>query len=189
MKEATLDRYFHQAVEDDSYLYSVYLELSHACNFNCVHCYLPKKRVDAHLSFQEYQGLLDEFLKAELFMVAFTGGEPLLHPDFHAIYQSYKEAGLLVSLMTNGYLLDKSHFDLFKALPPRSVEVTLYGLEPSVFWASTQTRCEPNRVVENIRQLRSMGIEVAIKAVMTTLNQHEIKAYREFAESVGAEFR
>jgi len=45
--------------------------------------------------------------------ILFTGGEPLLRPDFLEIYTYAKKKGLLVTIFTNGTLIDDNLADYF----------------------------------------------------------------------------
>src|SRR4029453_8251656 len=38
-------------------------------------------------------------------VVAFSGGEPLLHPDLDLLVQHIRSRGMMAGLITNGYLL------------------------------------------------------------------------------------
>jgi len=102
------------------------LEITARCNMSCRHCYINLQANDA-------EALADELPAAEILDIAsqaadlgavwclITGGEPLLRKDFTEIYLGLKRLGLLVSVFTNGALINKNHVKLFKKYPPRDI--------------------------------------------------------------------
>jgi len=59
-------------------------------------------------------GILDEVADAGCLWLLITGGEPLLRPDFRDIYMYAKRKGFLITLFTNGTLLDADIADQLK---------------------------------------------------------------------------
>jgi MoaA/NifB/PqqE/SkfB family radical SAM enzyme len=115
----------------------VTLGLTHRCNLDCVHCYLRDERETVELSTQRWLGVLDEIVAAGGLWVGLTGGEPLLRPDFATIYARAKQLGLLVTVMTNGTLVNRRILELFARLPPHRVDVSLYARSPETYQAIT----------------------------------------------------
>ena len=54
-----------------------------------------------------------------------------------AIYMYAKQKGLIVTLFTNGTLIDENTALLLKKLPPFSVEITLYGATKETYESLT----------------------------------------------------
>jgi len=164
-----------------------YLELTNRCNFRCGHCYARKGGPEMPPALADR--VISELDRCGVMEVVFTGGEPLLHPRFLDIYQAVKLKGFLTVLMTNGSLLEKAHFDVFRELPPKSVEISLYGMDARTFRAYTGSSGSPETVLRNVEKLAGMGIDVKLKSVLTTVNFHELEAYRALAKKLGVEFR
>lgn len=170
--------------------YSVYLELTHRCNFNCVHCYIPRKGpLPEEMNVDDYKRLADQLSDAGVMSIVFTGGEPLVREDFAEIYTCFAEKGFKLHLMTNGYALEDHHFELFREWPLKDVEVSLYGMTAPVFQAYTQTRFDPERVPANVRRLVEEKIPVRLKTVALKQNAAEINACRAFSDLLGVTFR
>ena len=79
-------------------------ELTMRCNLDCVHCYgrLPvddEQSQCRELCFSEVCALLDDAAQAGCLWLLFTGGEPLVRPDFVDIYTYAKEKGFLITLI------------------------------------------------------------------------------------------
>lgn len=96
------------------------------CNFSCPFCYIRDNSFDGDPSFEEVRPMIDRMVSLGLVRATLTGGECLLVSDFRRIYRHLKECGVLVTLFTNGSLVNNEMLDLFSELPPFSVEITFY---------------------------------------------------------------
>ena len=96
-------------------------EITSACNLKCEFCLVEIKR--RHLPVSEALRVADELIAAGVDKVLLSGGEPLLHPGIGAVMRRLFEAGVLVKLLTNGTVANRSVFDLIRA--SNSIEVSL----------------------------------------------------------------
>jgi len=112
-----------------------------------------------------------------------TGGEPLLRPDFSEVYELAKRRGLLVTVFSNGTLVNERILRLFEELPPRLVDITLYGASADVYERVTGVRGSFRRCLEGVDALLARGVPVAVKAMVLKDNQHEIRSLRELAQA------
>jgi radical SAM protein with 4Fe4S-binding SPASM domain len=170
------------------------LALTHRCNQRCVHCYAgPLEAHDAkrkeELTTAQVIDILDDVTRAGCLSLFITGGEPLLRRDFAEIYQHAKESGLFVTVLTNGTLISERIAALFQDLPPWSVEITLYGATAATYERITRTEGSFDRCVAGIKRLLEIGVRVALKTVLMTLNRDELSAMRELAEGYDVSFR
>lgn len=72
-------------------------------------------------------------------MRAAPGGGPLLVPGFKELYLALKAEGMVLTLNTNGTLLDEQWADFFARHKPRRVNITLYGADDAAY--ETLCRC------------------------------------------------
>ena len=83
---------------------------STACNFRCTMC-MAAKRGMLKRNFLErgtFDRIIEEYHRAGLAKIGLNGhGESLLHPEFFPMVRQAAEAGLRMSLITNGSLLDE----------------------------------------------------------------------------------
>lgn len=113
---------------------SLDIELTQRCNNACIHCFinLPErdlKALKSELSTETWKSILSEAADLGVLDIRFTGGEPLLRPDFADLYLHARRLGLMVSLATNGRLLTPELGDLFHSIPPLgAIEISVYGL-------------------------------------------------------------
>ncbi|MEW6359798.1 MAG: radical SAM protein [Planctomycetota bacterium] len=167
------------------------LELTRRCNLRCLHCYLgrsigPRQK---ELTTGQFLSIIDEIVDAECLDLLITGGEPLLREDFSTIYQRAVERGLLVTVFTNGTLITDEVLDVFEDLPPRDVEITLYGATEDTYERITGRAGCYRRCIEGIERLLDRGIRLALKTVLTTLNRHEFFDIERIARGYGVSFR
>ena len=86
----------------------LYIELTDRCNLRCKHCYLSagaggKQTLDTGL----VKTILSDFAAMGGYSVAFSGGEPLLLPDWASIVAEARSLGLATTVVTNGTLLSE----------------------------------------------------------------------------------
>ena len=96
-----------KAARDGGQLLSLDLELTKRCNLRCVYCYADGGRPNPdELNLEEIYGAIDEAKSLGARNVTLTGGEPLIHRHFFDVAEYIHEAGLQISLYTNGTLID-----------------------------------------------------------------------------------
>jgi len=173
----------------------VTLELTHRCPLACQHCYnnLPMGDGAARrreMSTEEYFALLDDLAELGTLWLLFTGGEIFARKDFLQIYQHAKERGFIVTLFTNGTMVNERIADFLTEWPPFNIEITLYGRSKEVYEQLTGIPGSYERCLRGIRLLRERGLPLKLKTVPTTINQHEVFAMKRFAEEeLGLEFK
>jgi radical SAM protein with 4Fe4S-binding SPASM domain len=163
------------------------------CNLNCVHCYVNQPAGSRAARRRELPTariltLIDEIAEAGCLSLLFTGGEPLLRPDFPALYLHAVRRGLLVSVFTNGTLVTDRIADLFADARPERVEVTLYGMTAETSERVTRTPGSFEPCLAGIRRLTARRLPVKLKTMALAWNRHEVAAMRAFAARLGAEF-
>ena len=170
------------------------LELTSRCNLRCRHCYLGSQdarhsRHEQEMDTDAVKASLREWADAGCLYLLITGGDPLLRPDFSEIYRTARELGLVVTVFCNGTLIDASLIRLFQELPPRRVEVSLYGATRETYELVTQVPGSHDKAWAGIRRLLDGGVRVWLKTVVLTLNEHELDAMEEQANTIGVPFR
>ncbi len=146
------------------------IELTRRCNNRCAHCYnnLPAddRAAQEELGEGAWKRILDEAAEAGCLYLLFTGGEPLLRPDFGAIYEHARRRGFFVTLFTNGTHLTEETADLLAAMPPLAVEVTLYGATRTTWERVTGVPGSYERSLAGIERLRRRGVRLRLKTTL-----------------------
>ena len=108
------------------------IELTENCNFHCPHCFI--KNIGHHyLAYQDYVSFINQFRERGGLYVTLTGGEALTHPDFVKMYRYTYGLGVSITVFTNGYLVNDEIVQLFTELPPRKIEISLYGTNDDAY--------------------------------------------------------
>ena len=134
------------------------LELLPLCNMNCDMCYVRLSRSEMERqgrlrTVEEWVRLAEQMQKAGTVFLLLTGGEPLLFPDFKTLYRRLRNLGMILTINTNGTLLDEAWADFFATYPPRRINITLYGADA----ASYDRLCHfPQGFDQTLRPVRRM---------------------------------
>lgn len=184
-----IDR-FNNRVVADRVPVSGMIELTRRCNLKCVHCYLGQSeerfQSDRELSTEEVFDVIDQIVDAGCLYLTLTGGDPMMRKDFPDVYRYAKHKGLLVTVMCDGVLVTKRIMELFRELPPTSVEVSVYGATAETYERVTQIPGSFPKCIRGVRRLvEAGGFEVRLKTVLMSFNVHEADAMRALAEDFG----
>jgi radical SAM protein with 4Fe4S-binding SPASM domain len=171
------------------------IEVTQRCNNKCVQCYnnLPAGDPDARtaeLSLYEWCRILDEISAAGCLWLLFTGGEIFLQQDFLEIYHYARKKGMLITLFTNGTLINYEIADYLAQYPPFSIEITIYGYTKDTYESITKIPGSYDRCINGIQLLMDRKLPLKLKTMAITLNRHEIQSMKQFAvEELGLEFK
>jgi radical SAM protein with 4Fe4S-binding SPASM domain len=168
--------------------YSFDIDLTARCNLNCRQCYINVSAGDRaararELGLKRIETLAGEAASLGVFWCMLSGGEPLLREDFAEVYLMLKKKGLLLSVFTNATLIREEHVRLFKAYPPRDIEVTAYGATREIYERVTRTPGSFAAFLEGLDRLKAAGIGVRMKAVALRSNLHEFDRILELCRS------
>lgn len=173
----------------------VSIEVTRRCPLECLHCYnnLPMADAEARrreLSKEEHFRILDELAEMGCFWLLYTGGEIFARKDFLEIYTCAKKKGFLITLFTNGTIVNEQIADYLTEWPPFSIEITIYGSTRETYEALTGIPGSYDRCLRGIRLLKERSLPLKLKTVATSINKHEVLAMRQFAEQeLGVEFK
>lgn len=159
------------------------IELTERCNNACIHCNinLPEHHDSAgrrELSTDQWQDLLRQAAELGALSVRFTGGEPLLRPDFTELYISARKLGMKVILFTNGRLITPAIAELLGRIPPlKKVEISVYGLNPDTSLAITCSRQAFDESRRGMKRLADKRVPFVLKSVLLPPNKRETDAF------------
>lgn len=170
------------------------IEVTNRCPLVCSHCYnnLPMNDFAARkreLTLDEHRRLADEVVEMGCLWMLYTGGEIFARRDFLDIYEHAKRSGLLVTLFTNGILIDERIADRLVDLPPFAIEITLYGNTRETYDRLTRIPGSFDKCMRGIELLLERKLPLKLKTVAVSTNRHEIFDMKDFAESLGVEFK
>lgn len=171
------------------------IELTNRCNLLCLHCmresngpkpHPPGGRRDFDLSL--LRRLLTEAREFGIHHVAFTGGEPTLHPRFAKACDIVSEAGMTFHFVTNGTTFERILPNLLKHKGK-----SLSGVSISIDGAAEETH-DYIRGKGNYRQVmkaamlcHAYSIPFSFQMVVMRCNWHEIEPMALLASKLGAQ--
>ena len=101
------------------------------CNLNCRHCYMNSdaKKYQNELTTEEARRFIDDLADFRVPVLLFSGGEPLLRPDFFELAEHAAAKGVRPTLSTNGTLIDRATAQRIKDIGVGYVGISLDGLK------------------------------------------------------------
>lgn len=149
-------------------------ELTLECNFGCLHCSaLAGVARRNELDTVEALDLAGQLSELGCEMVALTGGEPLLRPDWPVIARALVERGIRVSILTNGWTLDPGTAREMNDAGVMQVVLSLDGLRET----HDRIRRKPgafDRIIAAIENLEGTSVQTSITTTLNRWNLDEI---------------
>lgn len=101
------------------------------CNLKCRHCYMSSdaKKYADELSTEEAKHFIDDLAEFNVPALLFSGGEPLIRPDFFELATYAASKGVRPTLSTNGTLITLEVAQKLKDIGVGYVGISLDGLQ------------------------------------------------------------
>jgi len=159
--------------------------LTAQCNLRCQHCYVVEDKSKEELTFSQIAAIMDELAEAGCLWLTLTGGEPLLRRDALDIYDYARQKGFLISLFTNGTLLNEESLARLAQYPPLMIEITLHSLREEVYERVTRVTGSFRKCMQAIRDVVERGLPLTVKTVGMICNKEEVFKIKEFCRGLG----
>jgi len=122
-------REFARGLVDTAHPLLVQIVPIRRCNIDCGYCneydkVSPPVPTDAMLS------RIDKLADLGTSVVAFSGGEPMLHPDLDTLIRRIRSRGMMAGLITNGYFLVPKRIEELNAAGLDFLQISIDNLEP-----------------------------------------------------------
>lgn len=105
-------------------------EVTEACNSRCLTCNRRETPAPGELTTEEGFRLIDDIAALGTMTLSFSGGEPLVRPDFPRLVSRAVERGLSTSVSTNGLLLKGRRLEELLDAGIHSIYISLDGATP-----------------------------------------------------------
>lgn len=163
-------------------------ELTPVCNMACKMCYVRMTKTQQEAiaplrSAQEWLNLAQTAKDRGMLYLLVTGGEPFLRPDIQEILAGLHKMGLVVSINTNGTLIDEVTLEWLKKIPPARVNITLYGASNATYDRLCGNPRGFTQVTRGIRLLQQAGITVKLNCSLTPHNASDLEDMMLFAKN------
>ncbi|MGN0422044.1 MAG: radical SAM protein [Lachnospiraceae bacterium] len=151
------------------------LELLPLCNMRCDMCYIRLNPEEMKLcgrlhAANEWIELAEQMRRSGVLFLLLTGGEPLLFPEFRKLYLKLKEMGMILSINTNGTLLNEEWADFFQNNKPRRINITLYGADDEAYENLCHYPGGFEKTIQSIKLLKERGVDIKINGSVTKQN-------------------
>lgn len=161
-------------------------EISPECNMSCKMCYakLTKDQMSKtgrKRTVEEWLDLARQAKEEGLLYILITGGEPFLQPDFKKLYFGLKKMGFVISINSNGTLINEDIIDWLSKDPPSRINITLYGSSNKTYKKLCNNPKGFDQVTKAIILLKNANIDVRLNASMTPENIDDIDEMYSFA--------
>lgn len=162
-------------------------ELTNRCNFSCVHCIRTEDGSHHYLPVTILNKVLRELQAYQpVRLVAFTGGEPTLHPQFADIVERVTTHGCPFTFVTNGWTFPQT----FTKIQPwkdalESVSFSLDGAGETTHDTLRRQTGSFRRLMQAISLCHAHSIPVQINMVVTRANRRELEAMAILASRLG----
>ena len=163
-------------------------QVTNECNLACLHCIEesgPGKAFKDELRADEALAVIDQLVEHEVPYLAFSGGEPMLHPAFFAMVERYCAGGGQLKVETNGHYLSRENCERMRDLGVKAVQVSIDGGSRATY-NRMRVLGEFDRALEGTRNLHAAGVPIEVNFSPTGFNIHEIGAAVDLAHELGA---
>ena len=150
---------------------------SKQCNLKCKHCYANATPFKGphEMTLEQKLKVVDTLNDAGVTMIAFSGGEPMVSPDFWTVAEYASSKGIYTTIATNGTLLTPGNVARLKKIGIKYVEVSLDASVPEIHDDFRGVRGAWERTVAGIRNVVADGsFDTAIATTATRYNLDDI---------------
>ena len=170
------------------------IELLPLCNMNCDMCYvrLSPSEMEAQgklRSLDEWLHVAEEMKDAGTLFLLLTGGEPLLYSEFNQLYLKLKDMGFVITINTNGTLIDEAWADFFGEHKPRRINITLYGANDQAYRELCHYPGGFDKVMYAVKLLKEREVDVKLSSSLTRANQNDMARIIDLGEELGIPVR
>lgn len=165
------------------------VEITHQCNLRCQHCSADSGADGRALTVDEWKGVIDQIAGFEVAYLAFSGGEPLLHPQVLELlgYAAAKPGIEMVNVATNGLLVTEEMVDDLRDVGVFALGISIDSDDPDAHDRFRGVAGAWRRTTDAVRRLARRGcFQVGVHPVITTMNYSRMRQLVELAESLGA---
>lgn len=162
-------------------------ELTPVCNMDCKMCYVRMSRsaqeaIAPLKSAEQWLTLAQAAKDAGLLYLLITGGEPFLHPQFREILEGLHKMGFLITINSNGTMIDESVVAWLKNTPPVRINISLYGASNETYARLCGNPAGFTQTTNAIRLLREAGISVKLNCSLTPHNAADLPKIVAYAQ-------
>ncbi|MBO5292988.1 MAG: radical SAM protein [Lachnospiraceae bacterium] len=155
-------------------------------------CYVHSESIpessQKELSEEQWLELMKQAVSEGIYSVTLSGGEAMLHPGFWPIYEYLHAHGVLVSVFTNGLCLTDTAIEHFVSLPPRLIQISLYGASEEGYTTVTG-RPVFHQIDHTLQQLKKAGLPFQVAITPSIFLYPEIDSILQYVQERNYPYR
>lgn len=154
-------------------------ELTARCNLNCRMCYVRRseaqvREMGGELGLNDWLKLAEEAREEGLLFLLLTGGEPFMLPYFKELYTELSKMGFMITINSNGTMIDEKCVEWLSKIPPSRLRITLYGASEENYFNLCRQKGMYQRTLKALDLLKETDI---LTRVMMTLTPYNVNDY------------
>ena len=153
------------------------------CNLKCVHCYADSygEKGENELTGAEARNMIDDLAAWGVSALLFSGGEPMIRPDFLELASYAVSKGLRVTVSTNGTLITPEIARKLKELNITYVGISFDGIGPiNDKFRGVDGAFE--KALKGLRNLKAAGQKMGLRFTLTRHNTENLDKIFDFIE-------
>ena len=157
--------------------------ITRTCNLRCVHCYSDSMamKYPGELTWEQMQDVVKDLADYRIPSLLLSGGEPLIHPRFFDLVETASQAGLKLTISTNGTLITPEKAALLKVANVAYVGISLDGIG-EVHDRFRGKEGAFDAAVRGFRNCHEVGQKTGLRLTLTRHNVENIGQILDFIE-------
>ncbi len=170
-------------------------ELTPFCNFSCKMCYVRLTKAQAEkqgrlLTAEEWLEIARQAKDMGVLRLSLTGGEPFTYPEFWELYSSLNKMGFLISILSNGSLIDENVIGKFREYGmPFSMKLTVYGASNETYSAVCGDENGFDKMSDAVDLLIKEGVPLSLTSTIVKENACDLQEIYAFARLKGLQLQ
>ncbi len=159
--------------------------ITRTCNLRCVHCYSDSMamKYPGELDWGQMQAVVKDLADYRIPSLLLSGGEPLIHPRFFDLVDLASQAGLKLTISTNGTLITPERAALLKAANVAYVGISLDGIG-EIHDRFRGKEGAFDAAVRGFRNCHEVGQKTGLRLTLTRHNVENIDRILDFIEEM-----
>ncbi|MFW6054281.1 MAG: thio(seleno)oxazole modification radical SAM maturase SbtM [Thermodesulfobacteriota bacterium] len=155
-------------------IFTLQWHVTQACDLHCRHCYDRSSRsyLDLDKALRILEGFTDFCARRRVRgQVSFSGGNPLLYPEFQTLYRAAAQGGLITAVLGNP--AEREMLERLAAIQrPAFYQISLEGLRAHNDWIRQPGHFQ--RSLDFLSLLREMNIPSRVMLTLTEANLDQV---------------
>lgn len=170
---------------------SATIELTPFCNFSCTMCYVrltheQAKKQGELITKEQICTVARQAKEMGTLYLTLTGGEPFVRPDFWEIYGELNKMGFLISILSNGSMIDEAVIKKFQEYGmPYCIKLTLYGASDESYKKVCNCDNGFTKAEKAIKLLKEAKAPLYLTATIVRENVEDVSAMSKLAKEWG----